>query len=53
MKELAVIAIIMAFIAGIGVTCIIWAIAWLSFEATKIGQEITETIRVKLIRRRY
>ena len=53
MKALAVIAIIMAFIAGIGVVCIIWVIAWLGFEGTEIGREITETIKAKLRRRRY
>lgn len=53
MKALAVIAIIMAFIAGIGVVCIIWVIAWLGFEETKLGHEITEKIREKLYRRRY
>lgn len=50
MKILAVIGIALAFIAALGVTCIIWAIAWLSFEDTRIGHEITERIFERLRR---
>lgn len=50
MKALAVIAIILALIAAIGVVCIIWVIAWLSFEETKIGHAITNKVEERLYR---
>ena len=48
MKILAVIGIMLAFIAAVGVMCIIWAISWLSFEDTRIGHEIAERISERL-----
>ena len=48
MKILAVIAIILAMITGLGIMCCVWVIAWLGFEATEIGQAITDKVKEKL-----
>lgn len=50
MKIFAVIAIILAMAAATGVVCAIWVIAWLGFEETEIGQEITDKIMKRLRR---
>lgn len=44
MKILAVIAIILALIAGFGIVCLFYAMAWLTFEETETGRAITEKI---------
>lgn len=48
MKILAVIAIILAMITGLGIMCCVWVIAWLGFESTEIGQAITDKVKEKL-----
>ena len=48
MKILAVIAIILALITAVGIACCVWVIAWLGFEATEIGQAITDKVKEKL-----
>lgn len=50
MKILAVIAIILGMTAATGVVCAILVIAWLWFEETEIGQEITDKIMKRLRR---
>lgn len=44
MKILAVIVIIMALLIGLGLTCLAWAMAWMTFEDTRVGRAITEKI---------
>ena len=44
MKILAVIAIILAMITGLGIVTFVWAMAWLTFEDTRAGKAITEKI---------
>lgn len=44
MKILMAIALILAFIAVIGIVCFVWAMAWLTFEDTRTGKAITEKI---------
>ena len=50
MKILAVIAIILAVITGLGVMCCVWVIAWLGFETTEIGEAITGKVKERLRR---
>ena len=42
MKILMAIALIFAFIAVIGVVCLLWAMAWHTLEDTRAGKAITE-----------
>lgn len=44
MKILIAIALILAFIAVIGIVCLLWALVWYTFEDTKVGRAITEKI---------
>ena len=44
MKILIAIALILAFVAVIGIVCLLWATVWYTFEDTKAGKAITEKI---------